>query len=147
MMDTPYFMATPKLYDLFISHAWQLSNHYSRLEELLKRDEQFRWRNYSVPINDPLVPPDEIVSHEILMEQLMKQVKPVNCVLIIGDYKAARSKWVAQEIEIAQLYNKPILGVYPWGKKRIPSVVRQAAHELTAWNTSSIVTSIRRISL
>lgn len=140
-------MAKEKQYDLFISHTWQFSENYYRLENLLRKTDLIRWRNYSVPVDDPLVDPDSSVGKAYLTELLTRQVKPANCVLIIGDHHTARSEWVVKEIEIARLYHKPILGVYPRGKKTIPSIVKNAAHELAGWNTASIVNAIKRIAI
>ena len=140
-------MVDDKLYDLFISHAWLLSETYYRLEGLLKKADAFHWRNYSVPIDDPVVDSGSSVGKARLTQLLMNQVKPVNCVIIIGDQHIANSEWVTTEIEIAQLYNKPILGIYTRGQKHMPPLIKNAAHELVAWNTVSIVKAIKRISL
>jgi hypothetical protein len=136
-----------KTYDLFISHAWQYNDDYYRLEKMLNEALLFKWRNYSVPKHDPLIDPNTHVGKAKLAELLDKQVKPVNCVLILGGMYAAHSEWILKEIELAKAYNKPIIGVYPWGQENMPLAVQNAAKELVRWNTDKIVSAIRQHSL
>lgn len=136
-----------KSYDLFISHAWSYNVDYYKLEKMLKEALLFKWRNYSVPVHDPLVDPKTSVGKTKLTQLLDNQVKPVNCVLILGGMYAAHSDWILKEIEIAKAYKKPIIGIYPWGQQNIPLAIQNAATELVGWNTNTIVSAIRRNSL
>jgi len=136
-----------KTYDLFISHAWRYNGDYYRLEEMLKQALLFKWRNYSVPKHDPLIDPNTSVGKSKLTQLLDNQVRPVNCVLILGGMYAAHSDWILKEIELAKSYKKPILGIYPWGQQNMPLAIQNAATELVGWNTSTIVSAIRRNSL
>lgn len=112
-----------KTYDLFISHAWKYNYGYYRLEKILKEAPFFKWRNYSVPVHDPLIDPNTPAGKSKLIEELDQQIKPVNCVLVLAGMYAAHSDWIEQEIKIANKYNKPIIGVKPWGQERIPWIV------------------------
>lgn len=140
-------MPSLKTYDLFLSHAWKYNEDYYRLEEMLKDANLFKWRNYSVPIHDPLINPNHPVGKVKLTHLLNKQLKPVNCVLIIGGMYAAHSEWILKEIEIASNFKKPIIGIYPWGQINMPMAIKKSAVELVGWNTNSIVQSIRRNSI
>ena len=100
-----------------------------------------------MPIHDPLIKPNTRVGKRKLTEMLDKQVRPVNCFILLGGMYAAHSEWITKEIAIAQQYGKPIIGIYPWGQERMPQIIQKAADELVAWNTSSIVSAIRRHSL
>lgn len=136
-----------KTYDLFLSHAWKYNDDYHRLVKLLKDASYFSWRNYSVPEHDPVIDPNTHVGYKKLVSLLDNQVRPVNCVLILGGMYAAYSNWINEEITIAQSYGKPIVGIYPWGSERMPVAVQEAANKLVNWNTSSIVSAVREISL
>jgi hypothetical protein len=136
-----------KTYDLFLSHAWRYNDDYYRLVRLLKDALFFTWRNYSVPEHDPVIDPNTTVGYGKLVSLLDKQVRPVNCVLILGGMYAAHSRWINEEITIAQSYNKPIVGIYPWGSERMPVVVQAAASRVVSWNTNSIVSAIRQTSI
>lgn len=101
-------MPSLKTYDLFLSHAWKYNEDYYRLEEMLKDANLFKWRNYSVPIHDPLINPNHPVGKVKLTHLLNKQLKPVNCVLIIGGMYAAHSEWILKEIEIASNFKSQL---------------------------------------
>lgn len=136
-----------KIYDLFISHAWRYGGDYERLVSLLRSAPNFQWRNYSVPEHDPKIDPDTPVGKKVLLEELRKQIRPVNCVLIISGMYVVYSEWIEAEINIAQRFNKPIIGIKPRGQERIPYVVQQAAIEMVGWMTDSVVAGIREHSL
>ena len=136
-----------KTYDLFLSHAWRYNDDYYRLEKMLKEAPLFKWRNYSVPMHDPLIDPSTPTGKTKLTELLNRQVRPANCVIILGGMYAAYSEWIIKEIKLAQDLKKPIIGIYPWGQQNIPVAIQNAANELVRWNTSSIISAIRRNSL
>jgi len=136
-----------KTYDLFISHAWRYNEDYYRLVDMLNKAPNFKWRNYSVPEHDPVLDPDDPEDEETLTEALRRQIKPVNCVLILCGMYVAYSKWIQKEIDIAVEYGKPIIGIKPWGQEKIPQAVSKVAKEIVGWNTDSIVSAIRKHSI
>lgn len=136
-----------KTYDLFISHAWKYNEQYYRVVEMLNSAPLFNYRNYSVPKHDPLVDPNTVVGKRQLTGLLDKQVRPVNCVLIIAGMYVAHRYWLQTEIDLAQKYSKPIIGIKPWGHERVPLEVQNAAHTIVGWNTESIVKAIRTYSI
>ncbi len=136
-----------KRYGIFISHAWTYNKEYYRLEKMLDEAPLFEWANYSVPEHDPKIDPDTAIGKRALMEALKKQIRPVNCVLIISGIYVSYSEWIQAEIDFASLLDKPIIGIKPWGSERIPSAVQEAAKVMVGWNTSSIITAIRNYSL
>lgn len=136
-----------KTYDLFLSHAWKYSDDYYRLENLLRKAPYFYFRDYSVPIHRPKVDPNSEASIRHLTNELEKQIRPVNCVLIMSGIYATHSDWIKREIRLALKYDKPILGVIPRGQQRISSIVKENAIEMVNWNTSSIVAAIRKYSI
>ena len=140
-------MPALKTYDLFISHAWRYNAEYYRLISLLNNTPHLRYRNYSVPEHDPVLDPDGTYGRATLTSALDRQIRPVNCVLIISGMYAAHRYWIQKEIEIASSYAKPIIGILPWGQERIPSIIDEHADVLAGWNTDSIVSAIRRIAI
>ena len=140
-------MPSLKTYDLFISHAWSYNTDYYNLINLISNTPLFNWRNYSVPEHDPKIDPNSNAGKRVLLSGLDNQVRPVNCVLIISGMYAHYSYWINKEIELAQSYGKPIIGINPRGQERAPTVVTNAANEMVNWNTSSIVAAIRRNSI
>mgnify|MGYP001093457326 CR=1 FL=1 len=138
-----------KTYDIFISHAWRYGNEYTRLVNLLLGAKNFYFRNYSAPKEKPLHNLDstDVKTKTQIEKAIDRKISPVNCVLVISGMYAAYRKWMEYEISKAFEMGKPIIGVEPWGSKRIPEDVIQFADEMVGWNTDSIVDAIRRLSL
>ncbi|GKX37635.1 MULTISPECIES: TIR domain-containing protein [Pectobacterium] len=134
-------MPALKTYVGFISHAWKYHSEYERLTEMLKGAPNFLFRNSSVPKTDPIPTP---ITDEKLKAALDEQIRIANVVIILSGMYAAHSDWINTEIAIAAKYQKPIIGVVPWGQQRIPEVVQTVAKEMVRWNTNSIVTAIRK---
>ena len=132
-----------KTYLLFISHAWTYDADYYRLVNLLDNAGNFNWRNYSVPQHDPV----DANNTTKLATALQNQMRPTQAVLIISGMYAAYRTWIQYEIELAVAWQKPIIGIRPWGSERIPSAVSSVATEMVGWNTSSIVAAIRKHAL
>ena len=141
-------MPNLKTYDLFISHSWDYSDEYEKMVKLLDEAPNFDWRNYSSPKHDPAINPNSDSDKNELIKALRKQISPVNCVIVLSGLYVAHSFWIQKEIDIAMVeFEKPIIGVKPWGNAEIPQAVRDAANEIVGWNTSSIVDAIRRNSI
>lgn len=132
-----------KTYDIFISHAWTYNADYYKLVSFLGQARNFKWRNYSVPSHDPA----DANSTRKLEEALRRQMRPANAILIISGMYAAYRDWIQFEIDYAEELAKPIIGIQPWGAKRTPRVVSDAANVMVGWQTSSIVDAIRAHSL
>ena len=136
-------MTSLKTYDLFISHAWRYNDEYYRLAALLDAAPRFVYRNYSVPEHDPL----GTKTNAELRAALDRQIRPVNCFLAIAGMYVLHREWIQYEIEVAQRYRKPIIGVRPLGAERTPAEIVAAANEMVNWSTVSVVDAIRRLSL
>ncbi len=132
-------MPSLKTYDLFISHAWTYNDEYHRLVAMLNEAPNFSWRNYSVPDHDPL----EARTTGALAAALERQIRPVNAVLILAGMYVNHREWLQAEIEMAQGYSKPIIGIIPRGAERVPALVQNASVVDVNWNTDSIVGAIR----
>jgi len=135
-------MSDRKTYNLFISHAWEYNEEYWRFVKLLNDAPYFNWRNYSVPEHDPL----HTRTTKQLEEALRNQIRPVHVVVILSGMYVSYSYWIQKEIDIAIEMGKSILGVAPWGSQRVPKTVQDAAYEIVGWQTSSIVSAIRRLA-
>jgi hypothetical protein len=133
----------PYLHDhkLFISHAWKYSDRYKRAVEFLNAAPHFKWSNYSVPEDKAF----EGMSSQELGEQMKRQIRPVQCVVIVSGMYVNHSDWIQYEMDFAKQIGKPILGIKRWGEQRSPQSVVDCADEMVAWNSASIVAAIRRL--
>ena len=67
-----------------------------------------------------------------------------SCIIILAGVYSTYSKWINIEIELAKEMGKRIIAVEPWGASRTSDIVKKSADEIVAWNSSSIVSAIKR---
>jgi len=128
---------------IFISHAWDYSQHYNKIAEWLNDASNFSWKNCSVPSTHGL--PDTTAKG--LMAGMTRQINPSQVVVVLGGMYAAHSSWIEYEIREAKRMKKPIVGVKPWGQERIPMIVQEASWcEPVGWNSASVVDAVRHYS-
>ncbi len=136
-------MPTLKTRMIFISHAWQHSEHYWKVVEWFDNAPNFFWKNCSVPSHDFL--PDKTSAG--LSQGMTRQISPAQFVIILGGMYAAHSAWIEYEISEAQRMGKTIIGVKPWGQERVPLVVQNASIcPVVGWNSSSVIQAVRNYS-
>ena len=138
----------PKLYDyrLFISHAWKYGANYDRLINLLDNASYFSYFNYSAPSEKPLFPPGTPKTNSQIRELISAKIRPSQITMVISGMQVAYSDLMKYELDESVRMNKPILGIYPWGQERAPYAVTSVANEMVRWNTSSIISAIRRLA-
>lgn len=127
---------------LFISHSWKYSERYTSMVSLLDDHSTFTYSNYSVPEPKGF----GNMTKKELEEEIKDQIRPVNCVVIIGGMWTSYSDWIQFEIDFAVQLGKPILGVKPRGNVIMPAAVTANADKIVNWNGSSIVSGILEVS-
>lgn len=102
--------------------------------------ENFSYKNYSVPKNDPI----HHAPYDYQLKAAIKnQMQHASCVLILAGVYSTYSKWINIEIQLAKEMGKTIIAIEPRGAERTSLVVKQAADKVVGWNTKSIVNTIR----
>jgi len=130
--------------NLFISHSWAYGDAYEKLVRMLNNAPRFVYSNYSVPKHDPV---HEAPNTQALYDAIKAKVRFCDVVLIMAGVYSTYSDWINKEITIAKTdFNKPLLAVKPWATKRVSTTVANAADEIAAWNSNSIVSAIRRLN-
>lgn len=135
-----------RTHHLFVSHSWAYSNAYERLLGLLNNRPYFHFKDYSVPRDDPIHNARTVAA---LRAAIRQQMTPCGVVLILAGVYATYSKWIDEEIALAQngfLIPKPIIAIRPRGNLRLSKPVRQAADRVVGWNKDSIVAAIREVA-
>lgn len=134
-----------KTYNLFISHSWTHSDKYEGLIELLNKDSNFSYKNYSVPKDDPIHDAD---NDEELYEAIKDQISPSSVVIILAGVYASYSKWINKEIKIAKnefYVPKSIIAVEYWGAEKTSKVVKDNADKVVKWQSKSIIDAIKEL--
>ncbi|GAA0486468.1 hypothetical protein GCM10008986_09830 [Salinibacillus aidingensis] len=135
----------PKTYNLFISHSWTYSDAYDGLIELLDKDDNFLYKNYSVPKNDPI---HNAKNEKELYEAIKKKVSPSGVVIILAGVYSSHSKWIDKEIDICKtefIVPKPIIAVEPWASERTSKRVKDNADSIVKWQSKSIIDAIKEL--
>lgn len=136
-----------KTYNIFISHSWSYPKAYEGLINLLNNKPYFSFKDFSVPIDDPI---QDAGTDKALSEAIKRQMSSCHIVLIMAGVYSTYSKWINKEINIAKngfLNPKPIIAIKPWAQTNVSTVVSQNANDIVSWNTDSIVTAIRKLAL
>ena len=136
----------PSLYDyrIFISHAWKYGDDYIRLVNLLDAAPYFHYFNYSAPEQKPLFPSGTPYTSSDIARKITDKIRPAQITLVISGMYAAYSDWMQYEIDESLRMRMPVIGIMPRGQARVPLYVRDRVDDLVGWNTSSIVSAIRR---
>lgn len=134
-----------KDYRLFISHAWKYGSTYDGLIQLLDEAPLFSYYNYSAPKEKPLFPPGTPYTSSEIANKITAKIRPAQITLVLSGMYGAYSDWMRYEIDESVRMGKPIIGIYPWGQTNAPQYVTSNATEMVRWNTSSIVSAIRRL--
>lgn len=124
---------------LFISHAWDYNEAYWTIVKWFNEENNFAWKNCSVPSHDSL--PDKTASG--LKNGITRQINPAQAVIIVGGMYAAHSGWIDYEINEAVRLNKAIIGVRPWGQERVPQKIQDNASVMVNWQSASLVQAVR----
>lgn len=135
-----------RTYNLFISHSWSHSEKYDGLLNLLNRKNYFRYKDYSVPKDDPIHTDG---SDRKLSEAIYRQMQPCSIVLILAGVYANYSEWIGKEIKLAKEefdVPKPIIAIEYLGSERTSRVVKENADRVVKWNTESIISAIRELT-
>ena len=128
-------------YRIFISHSWKYSERYLRAVKFLNDASNFFWSNSSVPVDKAF----DGMSNSELKEQLTKQMRYAQCVVILAGMYTNHSDWIDYEIDEAIRMGKPILAIKPWGAERTPQRVINAADQVVSWNSKSITDAIKAL--
>lgn len=133
-------------YNLFISHSWSYSDAYEKLNSLLEETPYFKYNNYSVPMDKPIVIYNKTYYESELKNKLKNKMKYCSVVLILAGVYASYSDSINMEIEIAKELGKPIIAIEPWGSERTSQIVKKNANSIVKWNSSSITDAIKEVS-
>jgi hypothetical protein len=132
-----------KEFSIFISHSWSYSKDLENLRKLLKNRGYFNVNflepSKQMPINSN--------NAKYLKSVLKKRIVNANIVLGLAGVYATYSDWMIWELETAEYYDIPIIGIVPRGQKRISSEVRIRSIEDINWYTESIVSAIRKYAI
>lgn len=127
-----------KQYNVFVSHSWEYDEHYERIVDFLDEVPSLEWQNHSVPSTDPL----PVESESALRSELRNQMKTASVVVVSSGMYGAHSKWIPEELELAEELDKPVIAIIPEGQSKIPSKIQELADAQAGWRKASLVDAL-----
>src|SRR5690606_5140660 len=108
---------------------------YLRVFEYLEATSNFFYLNCSAPDRAPAAG-----GKEGLREELRKQIKASEAVLVSSTLYIQNRDWVTYQMDAAQAMDLPLIALEPFGGVgKVPDEVVKRAAEVVGWNERSIV--------
>lgn len=131
-----------KTYKVFISHSWKHVKDLNQLRSLLEKRGYFKVEFTEVPPSESI----NSTNSNYIKSKLRTKIRESDIVLGIAGVYASYSDWIDWELSMAKKNGKSVIGVIPYGSKRVSSTVSKYALKTVKWNTESIVAAIRDYS-
>ena len=133
-------MSEKQPYKIFVTHAFQPHEEYSRVFEFLESRDNFFYLNFSDPEGKP-----EFGGEEGLQEAIRNQIRHAEAVLFPVGVHAQESKLIDFELTVAQAFNIPIIAIKAFGgTQALPIKALEAAVESVAWDARLMIDAIRQ---
>jgi hypothetical protein len=124
---------------IFVTHAWEISEGYLRVFEYLESANNFFYRNYSAPEQQPSG------DKEAVKEHLRKQIAPTECVIALPELYERYQDLLTFELLYAQASNKPVVMLKRFGSNAaVPKPLADLANEVVDWDQRGLVDAVRR---
>ena len=141
-------MPSLKTRHLFISHVWRYTQHYETIKTWFDLTPNFAWKNHSVPINRSINIESKATKsrQEYAIEikaKITNRIQRCHGVVILSGMYSSHSEWIDYELDEAIRLRKPIVGIKPWGKQRVPRKITVCAKDVVNWRRSSVIRAIR----
>lgn len=127
-----------KQYNVFVSHSWEYDEHYERIVDFLNEVPSLEWQNHSVPSTDPL----SVRTDSALRSELRNQMRTASVVLVSSGMYGAHSKWIPEELDLAEELGKPVIAIIPEGQSKIPARIQEVADTQVGWRKASLINAI-----
>lgn len=135
-----------ELYNIFIGHNWENSEHIHKVSEELDKmkqiDEKFDFLNQSNFDTSTMESTEKADLNNALRDQLEKS----DVALILTDLYLENSEWLDKEIAMASEMNLPVIVVRSWDQKETPPELEEKADDVVYFEPKTIIQSIRQVA-
>ncbi len=124
---------------LFVSHAWEENEDYSRLFEYLEASGKFYYLNTSVPhAKQP-------IDKESQREELRRQIAPCEVIVVLPAVYRTAAELVLFQMNFAKAADRPIVAMENFGSTEpLAKAIKDLADEVSPWNERSLIDALRR---
>ena len=124
---------------LFVTHAWDENDDYSRVFEYLEAPGTFYYHNTSQP--EAKRPIDK----ESQREDLRRQIAPAEVIVVLPAVYITAPELVLFQMNFAKAADRPIVALENFGSTDpIPKAIKDLADEVSPWNERSLIDALKR---
>ncbi len=124
---------------LFVTHAWEESEDYSRVFEYLESPGTFYYKNTSLP---GVLRPRGAAAER---EELRRQIAPAEVVVFVPDALRRDPDLVLFQLNFAKAAARPVVAMEHFGSTAdLPVSITALADEISAWNERNLIDALRR---
>jgi hypothetical protein len=124
---------------LFVTHAWEDNDDYTRLFEYLEAPGTFYYQNTSQPqAKRPL-------DRESEREDLRRQIAPSEVIVVLPAVYRSAPDLVLFQMTFAKAADRPIVAMENFGSTDpLAKAIEDLADEVSAWNERSLIDALKR---
>ncbi len=124
---------------LFVCHAWQENDDYTRVFEYLESPGTFYYTNTSTPHGRRPGDP------EAEREDLRRQIVPSEVMLVVPEAYKQAPELVLFQLNFAKSADRPIVALENFGSTEpLPQAIKGLADQICAWNDRDMIDALRR---
>jgi hypothetical protein len=124
---------------LFVSHAWEDNDDYSRVFEYLEAPGTFYYQNTSQP------QAKRPIDKESQREDLRRQIAPCEVMIVLPAVYRTAPELVLFQMTFAKAADRPIISMENFGSiDPLPKAIKDLADEVSAWNERSLIDALKR---
>jgi hypothetical protein len=124
---------------LFVTHAWEENDDYTRVFEYLEASGTFYYVNTSQP------QAKRPIDKESQREDLRHQIAPCEVIVVLPAVYRIAPELVLFQMNFAKAADKPIISMENFGSTEpLAKAIKDLADEVSAWNERSLIDALRR---
>jgi hypothetical protein len=124
---------------LFVTHAWEDNDDYSRVFEYLEAPGTFYYQTTSLP------QAKRPIDKESEREDLRRQISPCEVVVVLPAAYLAAPDLVLFQMQFAKAADRPIVALENFGSTLpLAKAITELADEVTGWNERGLIDALIR---
>jgi len=124
---------------LFVTHAWEESDDYTRIFEYLEASGQFYYQNTSQPQSK------RPIDKESQREDLRRQIAPCEVVIVLPAVYKMAPDLVLFQMNFAKSADRPLVALENFGSTDpLPKAIKDLADEVSPWNERNLIDALLR---
>ncbi len=126
---------------LFVTHAWQPYDDYTRLFEFLESSNNFYYKNVARPEENA---PTGV---EAARESLRKQIFVAEVTIALTSLYFQQPDLTVFQMNYTQSLGRPVILLRPFGSQaNIPKLLQERADDVIGWEERGLIDAIRRLA-